>query len=279
MKSKEVLILGIASLILLPFLGGESFAQSNQVLTVTTEKESYAAGEPVEVLGLVDIILAETDALIRVVSPMGNMIHLAQVDVESDGSFSETISTSIGGKWKETGTYTIMVNYGENSTQVEFEYGGMMSAGVQTTPPQFAIEEDENMSQTITIEDHSLTYGLTCAEIQSLTPDTENKSLIISIKTDCDGELTITLPKDVIDTDEEGFFILVDGDETNHKASSVGEFWTLTIPFSYGSEEIEIIGTFVIPEFGTIAGLVLILAITSIIIISAKNKQIFIPKM
>ena len=278
MKSKEVLILGIASLILLPFLGGESFAQSNQVLTVTTEKESYAAGEPIEVFGLVDIRLEGVEALIRVVSPVGNMVDVDQIAVDTDGSFSKTISTSIGGLWKETGTYTIMVNYGENSTQVGFEYGGMMSAGVQTTP-EFAMEENENASQSITIEDHSLDYDLTCAEIQSLTPDTENKSLIISIKTDCDGELTITLPKDVIDTDEEGFFILVDGDETNHKASSVGEFWTLTIPFSYGSEEIEIIGTFVIPEFGTIAGLVLILAITSIIIISAKNKQIFIPKM
>ncbi len=278
MKSKEISILVIASLILLPFLGGESFAQSNQVLTVTTEKESYAAGEPVEVLGLVDIILEGTPVVIRVVSPVGNMIHPAQVDVESDGSFSETISTSIGGKWKETGTYTIMVNYGDNSTQVEFEYGGMMSAGVQTTP-EFAMEENENASQSIMIEDHSLDYDLTCAEIQSMTPDTENKSLIIAIKTECDGELKITLPKDVIDTDEEGFFILVDGDETNHKASSVGEFWTLTIPFSYGSEEIEIIGTFVIPEFGTIASLILVTAITSIIIISAKNKQIFNPKI
>ena len=278
MKSKEISILVIASLILLPFLGGESFAQSNQVLTVTTEKESYAAGEPVEVLGLVDIILEGTPVVIRVVSPMGNMIHPAQVDVETDGSFSETISTSIGGKWKETGTYTIMVNYGENSTQVEFEYGGMMSAGVQTTPPQFAIEE-ENGLQTITLEDHDVDYALTCAEILSMTPDTEMKSLIISIQTDCDGELNITLPKDVIDTDENGFFVLVDGDETNHIASSVGELWTLTIPFSYGSEEIEIIGTYVIPEFGTIAALVLILAISSIIIISAKNKQIFIPKM
>ena len=37
-------------------------------------------------------------------------------------------------KWKETGTYTIMMNYGDNSTQTQFEYGGMMSAGVQTTP-------------------------------------------------------------------------------------------------------------------------------------------------
>lgn len=278
MKSKEVSILVIASLILLPFLGGESFAQSNQVLTVTTEKESYAAGEPVEILGLVDIVLEGTPVVIRIVSPMGNMIHPAQIDVDSDGSFSETVSTSIGGKWKETGTYTIMMNYGENSAQTQFEYGGMMSAGVQTTP-EFAMEENEKMSQTIMIEDHSLDYELTCAEIQSMTPDTEMKSMIIAIKTDCDGELTITLPKDVIDTDENGFFVLVDGDETNHKASSVGEFWTLTIPFSYGSEEIEIIGTFVIPEFGTIAALVLVVAISSILIISAKNKQIFIPRM
>ena len=278
MKSKEVLILGIASLILLPFLGGESFAQSNQVLTVTTEKESYAAGEPIEVFGLVDIRLEGVEVLIRVVSPVGNMVDVDQIAVDTDGSFSKTISTSIGGLWKETGTYTIMVNYGENSTQVEFEYGGMMSAGVQTTP-EFAMEENENTSQSIMIEDHSLDYELTCAEIQSMTPDTEMKSMIIAIKTDCDGELTITLPKDVIDTDENGFFVLVDGDETNHKASSVGEFWTLTIPFSYGSEEIEIIGTFVIPEFGTIAALVLVVAISSILIISAKNKQIFIPRM
>ena len=79
LKSKEISVLVIASLILLPFLGVESFAQSNQVLTVTTEKESYAAGEPVEVLGLVDIRLEGTPAIIRVVSPMGNMIHFAQV--------------------------------------------------------------------------------------------------------------------------------------------------------------------------------------------------------
>ena len=57
LKSKEVSILVFQVLILLPFLGGESFAQSNQVLTVTTEKESYAAGEPIEVFGLVDIRL------------------------------------------------------------------------------------------------------------------------------------------------------------------------------------------------------------------------------
>jgi len=142
-KSKEVSILLIASLILLPFLGGESFAQSNQVLTVTTEKESYAAGEPIEILGLVDIKLEGTQAIIQIMSPIGNMVRAEQIDVDSDGSFSKTIETSIGGVWKETGTYTVKVSYGENSTQIGFEYGGMMSAGVQTTP-EFAMEENEN---------------------------------------------------------------------------------------------------------------------------------------
>jgi predicted secreted protein with PEFG-CTERM motif len=39
-----------------------------------------------------------------------------------------------------------------------------------------------------------------------------------------------------------------------------------------GTEEIEIIGTFVIPEFGTIAAMILAVAIISIIAISSKSR-------
>ena len=276
LKSKEISVLVLSSLILLPFFAGESFAQSSQVLTLTTEKESYAAGEPVVILGLVEVRLGDMQAVIQVFSPIGNMIDVDQIDVDDDGSFTTTVATSIGGLWSKDGTYTIQLTYGDNSVQTQFEYGGMISAGVAT--PEFSMDDEENL-ESIMIDDQEVGYELTGAEIIRMFPDPENKSLIIEIKTYSDGELTITLPKEVIDTDEEGFFVLVDGDETNHDALSVPGFWTLTIPFSYGSEEIEIIGTFVIPEFGTIAGLVLILAISSIIIISAKNKQIFIPKM
>ena len=128
------------------------------------------------------------------------------------------------------------------------------------------------------LEDYELGYELTGAEIIRITPDTEMKSLILEIETYSDGELRITLPRDVIDTDEEGFFVLVDGIETNHEAVLDLENWSFVIPFYYGSEEIEIIGTFVIPEFGTITALILITAISAIIMISAKNKQIFYPR-
>ena len=276
LKSKEISVLVLSSLMLLPFFAGESFAQSSQVLTLTTEKESYAAGEPVVILGLVEVRLGDMQAVIQVFSPIGNMIDVDQIDVDDDGSFTTTVATSIGGLWSKDGTYTIQLTYGDNSVQTQFEYGGMISAGVAT--PEFSMDDEENL-ESIMIDDQEVGYELTGAEIIRMFPDPENKSLIIEIKTYSDGELTITLPKEVIDTDEEGFFVLVDGDETNHDALSVPGFWTLTIPFSYGSEEIEIIGTFVIPEFGTIVLLILVISISTIVVISAKNKQMFYPKM
>ena len=280
MKSKEVSVIIVSSLILLPFFAGEVFAQENQSLTITTEKESYSAGEPIQIAGLVESKVTDFKVTIRVFNPMNNLITIDELDVNNDGTFHGEIPTSIGGLWEKDGTYTIIANYyaSEVST-IQFEYGVMISAGVQDVVPEFSVTEDEDYLQSTMLEDYELGYELTGAKIIRITPDTEMKSLIFEIETYSDGELRITLPKDVIDTDEEGFFILVDGIETNHEAVSNLENWSFVIPFSYGSEEIEIIGTFVIPEFGTIAALVLVTSIAVIVMISAKNKQIFYPKM
>jgi len=280
LRSKEISVIIISSLILLPFFAGEAFAQENQSLTITTEKESYSAGEPIQIVGLVESKVTDFKVTLRVFNPMNNLITIDELDVNDDGTFHGEISTSIGGLWEKNGTYTIIANYyaSEVST-TQFEYGVMISAGVQDVVPEFSVTEDEDYLQSTMLGDHELGYELTGAKIIRITPDTEMKSLIFEIETYSDGELRITLPKDVIDTDEEGFFILVDGIETNHEAVSNLENWSFVIPFSYGSEEIEIIGTFVIPEFGTIAALVLVTSIAVIVMISAKNKQIFYPKM
>jgi len=280
LKSKEVSIFILASFIIVPFLTGESFAQENQLLTITTENESYSAGEPVQVSGVAESKLSDFKVTIRVFNPVNNLIHIDEFVVNNDGTFSGEIPTSVGGLWAKDGTYTIIADYysSERAT-IQFEYGGMSSAGVnESTPPEFSVKEDNTNLESINFDDYMLDYELTGAKIIRITPDYEMKSLIIEIETYSDGELRITLPKDVIDTDEEGFFILVDGVETNHEAESTLENWSFVIPFSYGSEEIEIIGTYVIPEFGTIAVLVLVIAITTIVIISAKNKQIFYLK-
>jgi len=264
----------------MPFFGQGVFAQENQSMVITVEKESYAAGESVKVSGLVESKLTDFKITLRVFNPINNLITIDELEVNDDGTFSGEISTSIGGLWEKNGTYTIIANYySTEQATTEFEYGGMISAGVKTAP-EFSMEEKDNNLQSIIFEDYDLDYELTGAKIIRMTPDIEMKSLIIEIETYSDGELRITLPKDIIDTDEEGFFVLVDGLETNHQAEVVNlENWSFIIPFSYGSEEIEIIGTYVIPEFGTIVGLILMIAISTIIIISVKNKQIFYQKM
>ena len=282
LKSRWVSTLVISSLILLPFFGCESFAQESQSMTITTEKDTYAAGESIQVTGVVESKISDFKVTMRVFNPVNNLITIDELDVKDDGTFDGKISTSIGGLWQKDGTYTIIANYyASEPATAQFEYGGMITAGVKEVVPEFSMEEEEVKfnDELIMLEEFELGYELTGAKIIRITPDFEMKSLIIEIETYSDGELRITLPKDVIDTDEEGFFVLVDGVETIHDAESSSENWSFVIPFSYGSEEIEIIGTYVIPEFGTVAVLVLIVAIGTIIGISARNKQIFYPKI
>jgi predicted secreted protein with PEFG-CTERM motif len=54
---------------------------------------------------------------------------------------------------------------------------------------------------------------------------------------------------------------------------------SLYVPIKDGDSKIQIIGTHVVPEFGTIAAIILAVAITSIIVLSAKTKLSIMPKL
>ena len=65
---------------------------------------------------------------------------------------------------------------------------------------------------------------------------------------------------------------LIDGEEVDFDETTTSTDRILTIAFPAGAEEIEIIGTFVVPEFGTIAAMILAVAIISIIAVSLQIK-------
>ena len=105
------------------------------------------------------------------------------------------------------------------------------------------------------------------------------------ITADSDGELTIRLPRAVMDslnddgTDAE-YIVFVDEIEEFPEDDMGEEIRTLTIPFSAGSEQIDIVGTFLAPEFGTIAAIILAVAIVGIIVATTRySKFSFLPKM
>ena len=284
MQLRRSWLLTFSVLLLLPFLGVESFSEDAGNY-IATEKEAYAAGETITIIGHLAVDDPDFQVILQIVSPNGNFIRAEQLSPDSENNFTMDIATSIGGLWKESGTYIIKATHYYDSFETQFDYGGMISAAVKSSETLSESEMGQTVdplsggTNVITIEDYDILYQITGAKIIKIIPDVENKSLIIEIETFSDGELMLTIPKQILDTNEGDFFVLVDGEETNHDSSSTDDAWTLIIPFYNGSEEIEIIGTFVIPEFGTIAAIILAVAITSIIVLSAKSKLNLIPKL
>jgi predicted secreted protein with PEFG-CTERM motif len=286
-KLRRFWLLAFSALLLIPFLTvGETSADDGN-LVVTLNKESYAAGETITISG--HVMGYGSPVTLVIFSPNGNIVTVAQVDPDSEDNFSKEIKTSVGGVWKESGVYILKVNHYYGDAELQFEYGGLMQAQVNPSTDIGTDVEDTNDLllpavdtledySIITIEENDIFYKINGGHVLKIIPDTESVSLIIQIETFSDGDILITLPKTVIDTSEGDFFVLVDGEESIFYDEQTPDYWTLRIPFYNGSEEIEIIGTFVIPEFGTIAAIILAVAITSIIVLSAKTKLSIMPK-
>ena len=122
----------------------------------------------------------------------------------------------------------------------------------------------------------TLSSSISGGSISSIITNSDDATLVVAIDASDDGELSITLDNDYITAFDDGsYFVLVNNEEVWFSQDGNN----LTIPFEAGTEKIEIVGSAVVPEFGTIAMVVLAVAIISIIVITAKTKTQLIPKL
>ena len=137
---------------------------------------------------------------------------------------------------------------------------------------------------SITIQDSTdlISYEITNGKVINSIPDLDAVSLLLYIESTDDGSITLTIPRSVLDatinSEDDQFFVLVDGEEVDFEEIATSTERTLIINFLAGAEEIEIIGTFVIPEFGTIAAMILAVAIISIVAISSKSRRVMLSR-
>lgn len=104
-----------------------------------------------------------------------------------------------------------------------------------------------------------------------------NGSLLVAINAIDDGYVALTIPRIVADSKSANgadleYLVVVDGAESDFEESKTDNARTLTIDFVAGTEKIEIIGTFVVPEFGTMTTMVLVVAVVSTIAASMRSK-------
>ncbi len=238
-------------------------------VSVWTDKTDYGHNDMIMVTGQVANV-SGSPITILVVNPLNSIVTIAQLVVAADGSFETTLNTA-GALWKYDGTYIIKVNYGsvEKSNKAKVELTG----GVTFTPDYSTPTTDKQCgANEISASGQCIPYSISGGTVIDATLNTKDNSIVININAEDDGVLTITPSKTV----QDGIFmVLVDGEEWDDVEIVANK---VTIMFPAGAEQIEIFGTFVIPEFGTIAMMILAVAIISIIAISAKSRLSIIPR-
>ena len=199
-----------------------------------------------------------------------------------DGYFDSSLviaGSTFSHTFAEAGTYdyfcmvhpwmvgSVMVSAEEMEHSEEMEHGDM--EGMKHSDEHAAVGVEDLSDQ--------FTATVTSGVIHHIGGNTDDATLVVHLfGADDDGELKITLNSDIITPFDDGsYFVIVNSEETDFE--QMGN--TLHISYEAGTEKIEIVGSHVVPEFGTIAMIVLAVAIVSIIAITAKTKTALIPKL
>ena len=292
--------------ILITSIGVSPIFGENGSVVVSTDKSSYSENDIILVSGEIKYIALGDQLSLIIQAPNGNIVQLDQMTVGSDKKFSTEINPN-GPYWKTPGMYKITITQNENNqATMSFEFTGITNVsvnevedvivegiedviveGIEDVIIEDVIVEDVIVEDvidsiitatTITIQDSTdlVYYQIINGKLINVIPDIDAVSLLVYIESTDDGSITLTIPRSVLDATinngDDEFFVLVDGEEVDFEEIITSTDRTLTINFLAGSEQIEIIGTFVIPEFGTIAAMILAVAIISIIAISSKSR-------
>ena len=155
-----------------------------------------------------------------------------------------------------------MGNWHVYFTVPNFYQGNTVITGFMYPDGTVSIPEELDLSSTVMTE-------LTSGEITGIIAKTDDKSIVISLETDDSGILSMTTSDFLIRPFSDGsFFVLVNGEQIENVKF---ENKILSIPYTSEAETIEVYGSYVVPEFGTIAILIFAVAIISIIVVSKKT--------
>ena len=265
MQSKILL-----TLLLIPLVG-YAYAQNAPLINdLEIADEIYSEGETVVISGRVGAVIESTPIIIQIIFNEGNIIDVAQITPAEDGSFTHTILAQ-GPLWQNDGEYTARASYGTNNVaEVTFSF----LTKQESSDVENIFEVDIDGSGTFDVK-----YTINGGTVQNIIIDNPIYALVTVIDSTSDGSLTLELPRESIDAKTVGcngeddiYIVLIDQVEVPYKEiSSDDTYRVITIEFEEGDNEIEIIGTCVVPEFGGMALVVMAATIVSILLVSKRS--------
>ena len=253
------------------------FADALDPLSVTLSKDVYNKGDILVVFGNIPVVFTDVPDLTIQILFEEQVIEIAQIKVAEDGTYAKDFNTNAE-KWAHDGQYTVKVFYTEDLFNVtNFQFFQNI---VTETSSVFPI--DIPNAGTFDLEYTASGFDIKDAELNQ-----DRYSILIELTENSGGNLILKLPRESFDSKtgdgmDEIFIVLVSQDNESDsfievqitEVETTSDFRTINLQIEEGEKFIEIIGTYVIPEFGSIVIMILLVAITSAIIIS-KNRFSF----
>lgn len=145
-------------------------------------------------------------------------------------------------------------------------------AAISTIPLSFADQGIETIEAEGKSFDVSYSFD---GELLAIEVDQESTSLLVGLDQVRESTFEISFPAELLAAENASFVVLVDGLETDYVVSYDGDNPTITMSIPEATEEIEIIGTSVIPEFplGVLAIMGIVSAMT--LVISKTRLSVF----
>jgi len=256
---------------------GFNAAEAVEQISLSTSNNIYYSGDHVVIFGSVNTIFENMPITIQIYHE-SNLVDVAQVPVAQDGTFVESFK-AVGQQWKKEGTYTIRAQY--TPTQIgetTFEFFSQM---IDKSSAVFPVQIPNSGT-------FDVGYTIRGGDIININMNLDRYSLLIKTTMDTNGNLILKLPSESFDAQKsdgnDGTFIILISKENNEPEDFVqveyeeiatsSDYRTIRIPLEEGDKWIEIIGTYVIPEFGSVVIIILVVAVSSAIIISKSRFSI-----
>ena len=246
---------------------------SENQFTVTTDNTVYQEGDVITVSGNVGKILPGTPVILQLFIER-TQVDVAQIDVSTKGDFSTTFIAS-GPLWTNDATISIRAAYGAMFSEINFTFFSQVEGDT------FLLNQEVKIPNEGTFD---VPYTMKGGILESIVLNQEDLGLDINLTSTSDGSLTLELDRDYVDATKpdgsnEDFIILIYNSQVNDpiysefkELKTTDESRTILIPLKENDYRVQIIGTFVIPEFGTITAIVLAAAIIAIIAVTSKSR-------
>ena len=248
-------------------------AFAEPMIELSTAQTEIQSLDSILVIGKITGVSVFKPVILTVISPDGEVIYAPELPFDNDGMFKRLIHPSLP-SFKE-GIYTVIASHEDTEKTAQIQFTVISSSiplkGSPTTEPEITPSKPSaiTLSTETTVGDNNIivtgsTTSFTTDITFTVTSPNGNLISIAQVTPDTDGKFSTEIISGGAMWKENGFYTITanQGLSSEHKQSV----------------QVEINNGVVVPEFGSIAVMILVVAIVSIIVVSSKSRLGIIQK-